>query len=286
MNKVAIVSDTVASIPQELIKKYGIQLVPLLIHADDKTYRDTIDIKTPDELFQLVKKLSKFPTTSAPPPGEYTEVYRQLSQKAEGILSVTISSLLSASFSSALQAKEMVKSELPDINIEVFDSRMVAAGMGLIVLAAARAAASGQDMAAVVNVAEDIRSKVNHFGVFDTLTYLARSGRISKAAAMAGNMLSMKPITETFQGKEIVVARPRTRKKALQTLLEIVKQRVGTTSPLHIMVEHTSSPEEAERLRETVLDQFNCVEVFLCEYNPVASLIIGPGVVGLGFYQE
>lgn len=286
MNKVAIVSDTIATIPQELVEEYGIQLVPLLIHADDKTYRDTIDIKTPDELFQLVKKSSKFPTTSAPPPGEYTELYHQLSRKAEGILSVTISSELSMSFNSASQAKKMIESELPDINIEVFDSRMVAAGMGLIVLAAARAAASGQDMAAVVNVAEDIRSKVNHFGIFDTLSWLARMGRISKAAAMAGNMLSMKPITETFQGKEIVVARPRTRKKALQTLLEIVKQRVGTTAPLHIMVEHASSPEEAERFREIVLDQFNCVEVFLCEYNPVASLVIGPGVVGLGFYQE
>jgi fatty acid-binding protein DegV len=105
---------------------------------------------------------------------------------------------------------------------------------------------------------------------------------------MAGNMLSMKPITElpTSLGRAIVVARPRTKKKALQVLLDIAKQRVKPNGPLHVMVDHVSAPEEAARLKETVLEQFNCAEVFLCEYSPISSLIVGPGVVGLSFYQE
>jgi len=181
MNKVAIVTDSTASIPEELIKEYGIQRVPLLLHMDGRSYKDRIDIKTPDELFQLMKKASKFPTTSTPPPGEYAEVYRQLSRKVGNVLAVTISSELSASFKSAIQAREMVKSELPDINIEVFDSRTSVGALGLMVLAAARAAASGQDMEAVVNVAEDIRAKVDMLCVFDTLSYLVRSGRLSKS---------------------------------------------------------------------------------------------------------
>ena len=288
INKVAIITDTSVSIPKELAQQYGIQIVPLLLYLGDKTYKDTIDIKTPDELFQLVKKSSKFPTTSTPPPGEFAEVYRQLSQKAGSILTITISSVLSACFASASQAKEMVKSELPNINIEVFDSKTTTGALGLIVLAAARAAASGQDLKAVVKVVEGIKSKVNHLYVFDTLSYLARSGRISKAAAMAGNMLSMKPITEmpTSLGRAVVVARPRTKKKALQVLLEMVKQRVKTSSPLHVMVDYTCAPKQAERLKQTVVDQFNCAEVFICEYNPIASLIVGPGVVGIEFYQE
>lgn len=287
MSKVAIVTDSTASIPEELIQEYGIQLVPLLLHMDNRTYKDRIDVKTPGELFQLMKKSSKFPTTSTPPPGEYAEVYRRLSRKVGNILAVTISSELSASFKSAIQAKEMIKSELPGINIEVFDSRTSVGALGLMVLAAARAAASGQDMEAVVDVAEGIRSKVDMLCVFDTLSYLVRSGRLSKAAAMAGNMLSMKPISgiSTSLGRPTVVARPRTKKKALQVLLEMVKQRVGTTNPVHIMVEHTCSPEEAERLKEIVLDQFNCAEVLLCEYSPLSSLIVGPGLLGLDFYQ-
>jgi len=287
MNKVAIVTDSTASIPEELIKEYGIQRVPLLLHMDGKTYKDRIDVKTPDELFQLMKKSSKFPTTSTPPPGEYAEVYRQLSRKVGNILAVTISSELSASFKSAIQAKEMLQSELPDINIEVFDSRTSVGALGLMVLAAARAAASGQDMEAVVNVAEDIRAKVDMLCVFDTLSYLVRSGRLSKAKGLAGSMISMKPISgiSTSLGRPLVVARPRTKKKALQVLLEMVTQRVGATSPVHIMVEHTCVSEEAERLKEIVLDQFNCAEVLLCEYSPLSSLIVGPGLLGLDFYQ-
>ena len=288
MSRVAIVTDTSVSLPQESIQEHDIQVVPLLLHLDGSTYKDTIDIKTPDELFQLVKKSSNFPTTSTPPPGEFTAVYRQLSQKVDSILTITISSELSGCFEAASQAKGIIKRELPDINIEVFDSKTTVGAMGLIVLAAARAAAAGQDIEAVVKVAKDIRTKVNLLYIFDTLSYLARSGRISKAAALAGNMLSMKPITEisTSLGRPFVVARPRSKKKALQALLEIVKQRVGTTDSLHVVVEHTCAVEEAQRLKDIVIDQFNCAEVLLCEYNPVASLIVGPGVVGLDFYQE
>ncbi|MCD6452705.1 MAG: DegV family EDD domain-containing protein [Dehalococcoidales bacterium] len=170
MSKVAVITDSSASIPLELKKQYGIETIPLLLHMDDKTYKDRIDIKTPDELFQLMKKLSRFPTTSAPPPGEYAKVYRRLSQKVDSIFTITVSSELSASFKSALQAKEIVKDELPDTNIQVFDSRTTASGMGLTALAVARAAASGQDMEAVVKIAEDIRSKVNNFGIFDSLS--------------------------------------------------------------------------------------------------------------------
>lgn len=288
MNKVAIVTDSTASIPPELIQEYDIKVLPLLLHLEGGTYKDRVDVKTPAELFELVKKSTQFPTTAAPPPGEYVEVYRQLGRKVNNILSLTMSSVLSLTFGSASQAKEVVNSELPDINIEVFDSRSTTGGLGLMVLAAARAAASGQDMPAVVKAAEEVRSKINHLYVFNTLSYLAKSGRISKAAAMAGNMLSMKPITEmpTSLGRAVVVARPRTKKKALQALLEMVRERVKTKGPLHVLVEHVCAPEEAEGLKGIVQDQFNCAEVLLCEYSPISSLIVGPGVVGLSCYQE
>jgi len=288
MNKVAIVTDSSASIPPELIKQYDIKVLSLLLHLEGETYKDRVDVKTPAELFELVKKSTQFPTTSAPPPGEYVEVYRQLGKKVSNIFTLTMSSVLSMTFGSATQAKEVVKSELPDINIEVFDSRSTTGGLGLMVLAAARAAASGQGMPAVIKAAEDIRAKINHLYVFDTLSYLAKSGRISKAAAMAGNMLSMKPITEmpTSLGRAVVVARPRTKKKALQVLLDMIIDRVETDGPLHVLVEHVCAIEEAERLKQIVQDQFNCAEVLLCEYSPISSLIVGPGVVGLSFYQE
>jgi DegV family protein with EDD domain len=288
MSKVAIVTDTSVNIPKDLTRKYDIHLVPLVFHLDNKTYRDTVDIKTTDELFQLVKKSSNFPTTSAPSPGEYAQLYRQLSKSADGVFNATISANLSMTFKSATQAKEEVENELPNLSIEIFDSRTTVGAMGFIVLAAARAAASGKDLKEVLKVAEDIRDKINYLFMMDTLSYLARSGRISKAAALAGNMLSMKPLTEisTITGRPSVLARPRTKKKALQTLVDTVKERVIGPNPLHVMIDHTGLVEEAESLRQTFLNEFNCAEVLICRYNPVASLIVGPGGVGFSFYQE
>lgn len=288
MNKVAIVTDSASTIPQDLVLKYGIHIVPLLIHLEGRTYIDTIDIKSAGELFQLIDSSRNFPTTSAPTPGEYAELYRRLSSVVTSILTITISSGVSMCFQSACKARDLIRSENPDIDIEVLDSRITVGAMGLIVIGAARTAAAGGDMKEAIEVAEDIRSRVNMLFMMDTLEYLARSGRISRAKAMAGNMLSMKPITEfsTATGKPTVAAKPRTRKKAILTLLEMVGKRINGDQPIHVMVEHTCVPEEAEDLKQTVLGRFNCAEVLLSEYTPVASVIAGPRVLGLDFYQE
>ncbi len=288
MSKVGIVADSAVSIPKELIKEYGIQIVPLVAIFGDKSYRDVIDLKTPDEIFQLVKKSDKFPTTSAPSPSDYLEVYRRLSQKVDSIFCATISAALSMCFKSATLAKEMAQSELPEVKIEVFDSRTTVGAMGLITLAAAQAAASGKDMAQVIETANKVRERVNMIFIFDTLSYLAKSGRIGRAQALMGNMLNIKPIVEVSTATGLVepVGRVRTKPKAVKRLLEVVEQRVGVKKPVHMMVEHTRSLDEAKELKQTVSDRFNCVELLLCEFNPVAALITGPKMLGLSFYRD
>ncbi len=288
MSKVGIVVDSSASIPEELIEEYDIKVAPLVAVFGDKTYRDIIDLKTPDELFQLIDKSDKFPTSSAPPPTAYLEIYRQLSQKVESIICITISASLSMSFNSASQAKETAKRELPNVNIEIFDSRTTVGAMGFMALAAARAAASGKDLTGVVEVAKETRSRAHMLFIMDTLAYLAKSGRIGKAAAWAVNMLSIKPIIEVSTSTGVVepVTRVRTKAGAIKRLLEIVKQRTANRGPLHMMVEHTSSPKEAEELKQHVRGQFDCAELLLCEFNPVAAQITGPRMLGLSFYNE
>ena len=287
MKRVAVVTDSASTIPAEMVQQYGIEVVPLLIHLDGRTYVDTRDIQTAGELFKHIDGSKNFPTTSAPTPGEYAEVYRRLGDSFDNILTITISSEVSMCFNSASKARELVLKESPNINIEVFDSRITVGAMGLIVIAAARAAASGKDMEEVIQTARDVQSRIHMLFIMDTLYYLARSGRISRTKAIAGNMLSMKPITEftTSLGRATVAAKPRTRRKAVSTLLQMVKDRTKSSQPLNVMVEHTCVPDEAEQLKQTVLDEFNCSEIFLCEYTPVASVIVGPGVLGLDFYQ-
>jgi len=288
MKKVGIVVDSAVSIPGELIKKHDIRVIPLQAIFSDRSYRDGIDLKTPDQLFKLIDKADKFPTSSAPSPADYLGVYRDLSQKVDSILCVTISAELSMCFKAATLAKEMARSELPKLSIEVFDSRTTVGAMGLITLAAAQAAASGQSIAQVVAAAAEVRKKVNCVFLFDTLSYLAKSGRIGRAAALMGNMLSVKPIVEvsTATGRVEPVGRVRTKPKAVKHLLEIAEQRVGTKKPVHVMVEHTRSLDEAEELKQMVAERFNCAELLLCEFNPVAALITGPKMVGLSFYRD
>ena len=124
--------------------------------------------------------------------------------------------------------------------------------------------------------------------IMDTLSYLAKSGRIGRAQALMGNILSIKPIIEVSSTTGCVepVTRVRTKAKAVNQLLEIVKQRVGTENPLHVMVGHTIVPDEAETLKQIVRDQFNCAELLVCEFNPAATLITGPRNLGLSFYSD
>ena len=288
MRKVGVVVDSGVSIPEELINEYEIEVVPLVTVFGDKLYRDIIDLKTPSELFQLIDKSDKFPTTSAPSPTDYLETYRKLSQKADSIFYVAMSSKLSVSFNSATMAKEMAENDLPDISIEVFDSMTTVGASGLVALAAARAGASGKSLAQVVKIAKEVRAKVTMIFVMDTLSYLAKSGRIGRAQALMGNMLSIKPIVEipTSSGRVEPVTRVRTKPKAVKQLLEIVEQRVGGKKPVHIMVEHTAVPQEAARLKETVAARFNCAELLLCEFNPTGAVTIGPGNLGLSFYSD
>lgn len=289
MAKVGVVADTAASIPPDLIEKYGIGMVPLVTISDGKSYRDCIELKEASQLFDLVYKADDFPTSSAPPPADYVDAFRKLAQqKVDGILCLTISSRLSACIDVAQQAKEMVAKELPGVRVEVFDSRTTIGGFGAVVLAAARAAAEGKDLDGVIKAATEVKDKLHCIILFETLSYLAKSGRIGRASALMGTMLSIKPIAEVPPSSGIVepVTRVRTRPKALNYLVDIVRRRSKPGDKIHFLVEHTITAEEADKLVKMLNEEFDCAEVLSCETLPVAAMKIGPRSVGMTFYSE
>lgn len=286
MSKVAIVTDSACCIPEELVREYGICVVPLFIIHKDKSYRDGIDI-SPSEVYQIMRKRVQLPTTSVPSAGVFLEAYRQMSEEAGSILCITITARQSKIFDTALVAREMAKEELPDTAIEVLDSRAVAGSLGFIVLEAARAAREGASLPQVVESAQSMMLRVNSLFVLDTLYYLARTGRIGRASAWAGALLDMKPIVEhsTAVGETTPVARPRTRAKALRHLLEIMAERVGD-SPVHVNVHHGDDLEGGERLKSQIASQFNCVELHLTDFTPAMGVHAGPGLLAVSFYAE
>ena len=155
MTKVAIVTDTIGCIPQEQVEKYGIELVPLNIAFVDKVYRDRIDI-SPAEFYTFLRQAKKLPTTSAPPPGTFLEAYLKVSRQAASILCITLPAKLSGTFNSARLAMERAKEALPNVVIEVLDCGTAAAAEGLVVLAAARAAALEKSLTEVVETAKRV----------------------------------------------------------------------------------------------------------------------------------
>jgi DegV family protein with EDD domain len=286
MEKVVIVTDSTCCIPWDLIERYNIHLVPTLIIHEGRSYRDRIDI-SPTEVYKIMRQRKNLPTTSVPSPEDFLSTYHELSQKAETILCITVTGLQSGVFNMASSAKEMAKDVIPNTVIKVIDSRAVAGSLGFIVLEAARIANQGADLASVAEVTRNMMRKVGSFFMLDTLYYLARTGRVARAAAWAGSMLNMKPVVAHFPslGETTPVARPRSRTKAIECMLEIMADRIGD-SKAHVIVEHADEFEEAEKFKATINSRFNCAELYVSEFTPTMGVHAGPGVLGASFYTD
>jgi len=286
MKKVAILTDSTCCLPRELVEKYDICLAPILIVYEGKSYRDGIDM-SPSKVYKIMRKRKNLPTTSTPSPGDFLDAYHRLSQKAESILCITVTGLQSKIFDAALLAKEMAKDTIPNTAIEVIDSRAVAGALGFIALEAARIASQGAELAQTVKTAQGMIGKVNFLAMLDTLFYLARTGRIARAAAWAGSLLSLKPILEHSPsiGETTPVERPRTKAKAIERIQQIMAQRIGD-SRVHVMVHHADEFEEGEKLKAEIGSRFNCAELYLTEFTPGMGVHTGPGLLAVAFYVD
>ncbi len=286
MKKVAIVADSTCCLPREMVEKYDICLVPLLIVHEGKSYRDGIDM-SPNEVYKIMRARKDFPTTSTPSAGDFLEAYRRASQKSESIICITVTGKQTKIFDIALIAKEMAAETIPNIAIEVIDSRAVAGALGFIVLEAARVAGEGAGLSQVAEAARSMMGRVNFLAMLDTLYYLARTGRIARAAAWAGSLLNIKPIVEHSPaiGETTPVRRTRTKAKAIEHILEIMAERVGN-SRVHAIVHHADELEEAERLKDRISSRFDCAELHITEFSPSMGIHAGPGLLAISFYAQ
>ena len=282
-DKVAVVTDSIACLTRELVEQYGVAIMPLNFHFGGKVYRDWVDI-TPSEAYELFLKGPDSFKTSSVSPGEALEAYRGVSKRAESIFCVTVSSKISAVYNVALEAKEQVRAELPQISIEVLDSETCAAAEGFIALAAARAAVEGKGLAEVVKAAEEMRDKVTFFIFLDTIRHVYRSGRIPKIASQAGSILNIKPILTTSSGVLHFVGVARSKKGGLEKLIKMMRGKVGP-NPVHVAVTHAYALEDAEMLKERISSEFNCTELWITEFSPLMGYACGTGALGIAFYS-
>jgi DegV family protein with EDD domain len=283
--KVTIVTDTTACVPEEQVRKYGIEVVPVQLIFGEKTYRDGIDI-SPTEFYSRLRREKNMPTTSSSSPEPYLEAFENASRKANSILCLTEPRKFSAMFNSASVAMETAKKTIRDAVIEVIECSTAAAGQGLVALAAARAAALDKNLEEVCEIARNIMSKTNIFAMLDTLHYLAKSGRVPQAAALVNSVLNIKPIFTLNHSDAHTVAVPRTIRSAIKRILKLMDSHIDKALPLHVAVMHADAPQHAATLKKSISSQFDCSELFITEFTPVMGVHTGPGLFGVAYYSD
>ncbi|NLC11563.1 MAG: DegV family protein [Firmicutes bacterium] len=273
MNRLAIVTDSTAYIPEDEVKQHGIAVVPLTVNFEDGYIID--GIMGSEQFFARVDKATKIPFTSQPAVGQFAEVYKKLLAEGKEIISIHISGRISGTVESAAGAAKMLEASN---NISIVDSGLTSAGLAFLVRAAVTWAEEGLSREGIVSRLEAEKKKIRILFVPDTLEYLRKGGRIGGARALLGTLLQIKPVLHFHNGIVDVFDKVRTKKKAVQRILKEIPR---DSKRLRLVVLHALAPQEAEEIREMVLKEVPHAEVTIDELGPVISIHAGPRVVGL-----
>ncbi len=271
---VKIVTDSLSDITADLAQELGITVVPLTVFFGHESFLDRVTITT-DEFYRRLAHGTVWPSTTQPPPGDFINVYKKLAKETDEILVVTLSSKLSGTYQSAIQAKNLMEGKC---RIEVIDSLKVAMGLGLIVITAAKAAQAGANLDEVANLVRKAIPRSHLLAYFDTLKYLAKGGRIGKAQGMLGAMLSIKPILNVKDGEMSPVTKLRSKAAGMDYLCNFV---AGFPKIEELAVEHATTPDVADELVERFGSLFPKERIYRSTISPVVGTHAGPGAIAV-----
>lgn len=280
MSKFAIVTDSTSYIPSEVVQKHGITVAPQVLIWDNQTYRDGIDIQ-PTEFYSRLKTAKVMPSTSQVSPATMQEIFQGLVDKGMPVLGIFISSKLSGTLQSAIQAKDMMGSAGEKVTL--VDSQSTAMGLGFQAIAAARAAEAGASIEETAALASNAHERTGVFFAVDTLEFLHRGGRIGGAQRFIGSALNLKPILAVKDGKVEGIERIRTKSKAHERVLELVAEQVKGKSNIRLATLHANSADDAKNLLDRAVAELSPVETLFTEVSPVVGTHAGPGTVGLAY---
>lgn len=284
MTQVAVVCDSTASIPADLIATLNIRVVPFYIHHDEKVWRDLVDISH-DQFYQLLPTLETLPTTAYPGPGDFYQLYEKLA--AEGvreIISIHITSKNSGTFQGAKMGGEMAAEKLDGVTVTAIDTLNVAMCHGWMVIEAARAAQAGAGVSQITALLERMIPVTEMIQTADTLKYLHMGGRIGKATHLLGSMLQIKPLIGMRDGVIIPLGRERSRAKAYAAMVDLVEKSVGQGGKIKVAYVHAAAPEEAEKIRALLEKRVTCIESIMAELSPALGVHSGPGTTGICYF--
>jgi DegV family protein with EDD domain len=276
----AVVCDSTAYLPSELLAEREIQMVSLYVSIDGEQQREA-EVGDYAAFFEQLRASKEGATTSQPSIGDFVSVYEPLLEAGREIVSVHISAGISGTYVVAVQARERLLAEdKGGERIHIFDSRSAAGGMGLCALAASAAANAGEDGAAALARAQRAREELKMWFAIDTLEYLRRGGRIGGASAFIGSALKIKPIL-TLEEEITPVERVRTRARSIERLRDYARERHESGLDAWV-VQHIQDDATAAGLVDDGREIFGCEPAFVSEIGAVLGAHVGPGLLGIG----
>lgn len=280
---IKIVTDSTSYIPKQYIEDYEISVVSLNVILNGESYRE-VELSN-ETFYEKMKQAKEIPTSSQPAPGEISDIFKRIISNGDSILGIFLSSDMSGTISSANLVKEMILEEYPEGSIEIIDSRTNCMQLGYVVLEAAKAAKEGKSMAEVIDIASKVINSSRFIFTPETLDYLKKGGRIGGAAALLGNILQIKPILTVKDGKTTVLTKVRTKKKAIDSMINILEQDMSSRKLRGITVHHINCYDEGVLLANKIQEKLG-IDVNIKSIGPVIGLHVGPGSIGIAYYCD
>lgn len=277
MRRVHIVTDSTADLPAGVADKLGITIVPLKVLFGEEALRDGVDLSNDEFYRRLVNEKA---STSQPSPADFLEVYRALTADRDSVISLHISARLSGTVQSATLARSMLANAL----IDIIDTKLTSAPLALIVLAAAEAAAEGADHAAILALCRRLVAQTQVYFMVDTLEYLQRGGRIGRAQAFLGSLLSIKPVLCLKDGIVTPVEKVRGRAKALDSLVRAVADARAAHGDLRCGVVWGNDTALRDQFLRRLGDTLAQPPHIVCQAGAIIGSHVGPGVLGIAFH--
>lgn len=278
--KTAIVTDSTAYLPPDIVEELNIHTIPLTVTIDGHAYEEEVDLTT-DDFYEKVRGEGPLPKTSQPPLGKFVELFKALKEEHDAIISIHLSSGISGTYAGAVQAGEMTEG----IDVRAFDSELSCYIQGFYVIRAAKMAKEGATPEEIMAELNEMKKTMRAYFMADDLAHLQRGGRLSSAQALIGGLLQVKPILH-FHNKVIVpFEKIRTRKKAMKRIADMLAED-AEKMPLEAAIIHANRPEEAEVWRQELSERLPDIDFTISHFGPVIGTHLGEGSMGLGWVKR
>lgn len=278
---IKIVTDSSADIPLELQKKLGISVVPLYVRFGTEMFKDGVTISN-DEFYERLVKGDTFPNTSQPSPMDFKQTYEALAGDADGIISIHLSEKFSGTCQSARQARDLMEKKCP---VEVINSESMTIGLGMICLAAARAASNGAGMDETINIIKEAIPEIHFLAMFDSLKYLAKGGRIGQAKSLLGTILNIKPMLSMKNGIVIPISMARSFSRGVTNLYNYIASAVKKKDAIKdIAIMYNTTMDAALSLRDRIAPLYPPEKIIMGQIGPILGTHAGPNILVIGIH--